>query len=147
MIRQRDRIIDAEIARSAGGLLPVHIDVGQDHRNAERLRLLDRRTPTLEARRVEQGCGGSQQRVDVRQRDHAEVTKVRIEAALPDLGVHQIIVARLTPIFRAAGCTDNDLDPTTLQDRQGFDDKLMVLCGDRTDWADRSSSSADCTPR
>ena len=52
---------------------------------------------------------------------------MRIEAAPPDLGVDQIIVARLTPIFRAAGCTDNDLDPTTLQDRQGVDDKPMVL--------------------
>ncbi|GCC49183.1 hypothetical protein chiPu_0033329, partial [Chiloscyllium punctatum] len=119
MIRQRGRIIDPEIARSTGGLLPVHVDVGQDHRNAERLRLLDRRAPALEARRVEQRDTRSQQRVDVRQRDDAEVPEVGLETTFLDLGIDQVIVARLAPIFRAAGGADDHVDPTTLQDRQG----------------------------
>ena len=72
MICQGCRVGHVEIARLAAGLFAVNIDVRQDHRHAERFRLLDRRAPAFEAGRIDE-CRW--QPATARRRERAESSR------------------------------------------------------------------------
>ena len=82
MVRQRLRVIDAEIAGLSTRLLPVDFDIGDDGRNTKGFRLLDRRAPAFEPGRIDQRRRRAQQRIDMIEGDHPKVAEVLPKTAL-----------------------------------------------------------------
>src|SRR5690348_11619747 len=72
-------IVDREEQRIRTGLFAMHCYVGENERDAKCLGFLDRGAPAFEAGGIDQRDRTAEKRIDVLDRDHAEIAEAALD--------------------------------------------------------------------